>query len=109
MNKVWKLSSRVLVAFGTVAQLVLISTSTETLDKYIAFMLSVDLPVTFALLGIPDVTDDEIREVARRSCAPGETIWNMERVVTEDAVFSAIKGADAAGKDFIARTGWKKV
>lgn len=72
-------------------------------------MLSVDLPVTFAQLGIPNVKDEELREVARRSCAPGETIWNMERVVTEEAVFSAIKGADAAGRDFIARTGWKKV
>jgi len=96
------------VAFGTVAQLVLISSPTEVLDKYIEFMLSVDLPVTFALLGIPDVTDEQIRKVAKLSCAPGETIWNMESVITEEAVFFAIKGADAAGKDFILRKGGKK-
>ncbi|KAL4244848.1 iron-containing alcohol dehydrogenase family protein [Abortiporus biennis] len=96
------------VAFGTVAQLVLIGTPTETLDKYISFMLSVDLPVTFALLGIPDVTDEQLRKVAKLAIAPGETIWNMEGVITEDSVFWAIKGADAAGRDFIARTGGRK-
>ena len=71
-------------------------------------MLSVDLPVTFELLGIPNVTDEEIRSVARLACAPGETIWNMETAINEDIVFNTIKGANAAAVTYIKRTGWKK-
>ncbi|KAH8091045.1 glycerol dehydrogenase [Cristinia sonorae] len=93
------------VAFGTVAQLILIGAPSAELDVYLSFMLSVDLPITFAQLGIPDVSDDEIRRVAKLSCAPGETIWNMQDPVTEELVFGAIKGADAAGRAYIARVG----
>jgi len=95
------------VAFGTIAQLILVGTPSKELDIYLAFMLSVDLPFTFAQLGIPNVTDEELRRVAKLSCAPGETIWNMEDPVTEELVFGAIKAADAVGKAFIARSGKK--
>ena len=71
-------------------------------------MLSVDLPVTFELLGIPEVKDDELRRVAELACAPGETIWNLDRVIDTEIVFGAIKAADAAGRDYIRRSGWKK-
>ncbi|THH32405.1 hypothetical protein EUX98_g1753 [Antrodiella citrinella] len=95
------------VAFGTVAQLILVGTPTAELEVYLAFMLSVDLPFTFAQLGIPEVTNEELRRVATLSCAPGETIWNMEDPVTEELVFGAIKAADAVGREFIARSGKK--
>lgn len=97
-----------LVAFGTVAQLILVNSPTSVLDTYISFMLSVDLPVTFAQLGIPNVTDAELTEVAQLACAENETIWNMEQLVTVDAVVGALKGADAAGREYIKRSGWKK-
>ena len=97
-----------LVAFGVVCQLILNGAETTEIDRYVELMLSVDLPVTFELLGIPNVTEEELRAVAHLSCAPGETIWNMERAITEDIVFHAIKGADTASRDFIRRTGWKK-
>ncbi|CAL1712116.1 unnamed protein product [Somion occarium] len=96
------------VAFGTVAQLILVNATAATLDTYISFMLSVDLPVTFEQLGIPNVTDDELRAVAKLATAENETIWNMEETVTEESVFFALKGADAAGREYIRRTGWKK-
>ncbi|EMD40047.1 hypothetical protein CERSUDRAFT_132843 [Gelatoporia subvermispora B] len=96
------------VAFGTIVQLVLDGESTSEIDRYIELMLSVDLPVTFELLGIPKVTSEDLRKVAELACAPGETIWNMERVITPEIVVSALKGADAAGRDYIARTGWSK-
>ena len=96
------------VAFGIVAQLILIGASTSELDKYLAFMQTVDLPITFEQLGIPKVTDEEIRSVAKLACAPNETIWNMEIAINEDIVFNAIKGANAAGVDYIKRAGWKK-
>ena len=81
---------------------------TSELDRYIEFMLSVDLPVNFEQLGIPDVKDEKLREVAELACAEGETIWNLDRVINVDFVFGAIKAADAAGRDYIRRTGWKK-
>ena len=71
-------------------------------------MLSVDLPVTFEQLGIAKVTDAELHAVAKLACAPGETIWNMETAISEEIVFNAIKGANAASVSYIKRTGWKK-
>jgi len=97
------------VAFGIVCQLILDGASTEELDRYIGLMLSVDLPVSFEQLGIPNVTDEELRKVAQAACSPNETIWNMERVINPDLVFNAIKGANAASTDYIRRTGWKKL
>ncbi|KAI0771108.1 glycerol dehydrogenase [Trametes elegans] len=96
------------VAFGTICQLVLDGVPTSELDRYIEFMLSVDLPVNFEQLGIPNVKDEELRHVAELACAPGETIWNLDRVINVDIVFGAIKAADAAGRDYVRRTGWKK-
>lgn len=96
------------VAFGTICQLVLDGVPTSELDRYIEFMLSVDLPVNFELLGIPKVKDEELRRVAELACAEGETVWNLDRVINVDLVYGAIKAADAAGRDYIRRTGWKK-
>ncbi|OJT12844.1 Glycerol dehydrogenase [Trametes pubescens] len=96
------------VAFGTICQLILDGAPTSELDRYIELMLSVDLPVTFELLGIPKVKDEELRRVAELACAEGETIWNLDRVINVDLVFGAIKAADAAGRDYIKRTGFKK-
>ncbi|PSR94551.1 hypothetical protein PHLCEN_2v4419 [Hermanssonia centrifuga] len=96
------------VAFGIVCQLVLDGADIAELDRYISLMLSVDLPVTFEQLGIPKVTDEEIRSVAKLACAPGETIWNMETAINEDIVYHAIKGANAASVSYIKRTDWTK-
>lgn len=96
------------VAFGVVAQLILDGSDTTELDRYIALMSSVDLPVTFAQLGVPNVTDDELRAVAKAACAPGETTWNMERPVNEEIIFHAIKGANTASVDYFRRAGIKK-
>lgn len=96
------------VAFGTICQLILSNAPSSELDKFIAFNLSIDLPVTFEQLGVPNVTDEQLKEVAGLACQPGETIWSMETTVNEELVFGAIKGADAAGRSYIKRTGWKK-
>lgn len=89
-------------------QLILDGAPQDELDRYIGLMLSVDLPVTFAQLGIPNVSDEELRHVAKLACAPGETIWNMERAISEEIVFNAIKGANAVSVEYVKRTGWKK-
>ncbi|TFY52310.1 hypothetical protein EVJ58_g10092 [Rhodofomes roseus] len=102
-----KLTLLLTVAFGTVCQLILDSAPTEEMDRYLALMVSVDLPVTLADLGIGEATDEELFRVAKLACAPNETIWNMDRLITEEIVFAAIKGADAAGRDYKVRHGLK--
>ncbi|KAI0923311.1 hypothetical protein AcV7_005861 [Taiwanofungus camphoratus] len=92
------------VAFGTVCQLILDGSPAAELERYIALMHSVDLPVTLAELGIEHASNDDLRRVAALACAPNETIWSMERVITEDIVLNAIKGADTVGRDYLAKT-----
>lgn len=71
-------------------------------------MSSVGLPVTFEQLGVPNVTDDELRAVAKAACVPNETVWNMERAINEEIIFNVIKGANAASLDYFRRAGVKK-
>ena len=54
------------------------------------------------------MTDEELRAVAKLSVAEGETIWNMESAISEDIVFGALRGANAASEDYIRRSGWKR-
>ncbi|KAL6297953.1 glycerol dehydrogenase [Sparassis latifolia] len=89
------------VAFGIVCQLILDGAPTVELEKYLALLYSLGLPITFAQLGIPDVTEDELHAVAVRACAPAETIWNLGRVITEDVLVHALKGADATGRYYV--------
>ena len=93
------------MAFGVVTQFILANAPTTELDRYISLMLSVNLPVTFAQLGIPNVTDEELRAAARLNVAEGDTIWNMESAISGDIVFGALRGADAAREDYIRRLG----
>lgn len=116
------------VSFGIVCQLVLDNATSEEIDRYIALMLSVvsptisdqctsltnactscqNLPVDFKTLGCEGVSDETLHKVAKMACAAGETIWNLDQVITEDLVFGAIKGADAVASAYIKRTGWVK-
>ncbi|KAI0074769.1 glycerol dehydrogenase [Panus rudis PR-1116 ss-1] len=97
------------VAFGIVAQLILSNSPPLELEEYLSVLLSVDLPITFEQLGIPDVTDEQIRAVAKLATAESETMWSLETVLNEDIVFGAIKAADAIGREYVKKVGWKKV
>lgn len=101
------LTQSCLVAFGIVCQLILDNASTEELDRYLELLVSVGLPIELADLGIGSATDVELRHVAELACSPNETIWNMDRLITPEIVFNAIKGADAAGADYKVRKGIK--
>lgn len=95
------------VAFGIVCQLILDNASTAEMDRYLELLVSVGLPIELADLGIGAATDAELRHVAELACSPNETIWNMDRLITPEIVFNAIKGADAAGGDYKVRNGIK--
>lgn len=89
------------VAFGTIVQLVMENSPIEEIEEVIDFCISVGLPVTLSQMGINDIIPEEIMEVAKASCAKGETIYNMPFEVTPESVFAAILTADALGKQYI--------
>lgn len=85
------------VAFGLLAQLALENAPQAEFDEVLAFCRAVGLPTNLAVLGLKDVSDDELKKVAAASCAEGETIHNMPFKVTPEDVFAAIKVADKLG------------
>ncbi len=89
------------VAFGTITQLVLENVDGDELDKVIGFCIELGLPVTFAELGITDVTDEKLMAVASAACAEGDTLHNMPFEVTPEKVVAALKAADAYGRYFL--------
>ncbi|HEY9574887.1 MAG TPA: glycerol dehydrogenase [Lachnospiraceae bacterium] len=86
------------VAFGTITQLVLENIPAEELEEIIGFCIDLGLPVTFEELGIKDVSDEELMDVARAACAENDTLHNMPFEVTPKSVFAALKAADAYGR-----------
>lgn len=87
------------VAFGTLVQLVLEDAPREKFQEVQEFCLSIGLPVTLEQLGLADPAPEQLMEVAKAACAPGETIHNMPFPVTPDMVYNAILGADALGRN----------
>ncbi|SCP97947.1 glycerol dehydrogenase [Anaerobium acetethylicum] len=85
------------VAFGTIAQLVLENTSTEELNQVLDFCLEVGLPVCLADIGVENISDEEVMEVAQKACIPEESIHAMPFAVTTEAVAAAIVTADKLG------------
>jgi glycerol dehydrogenase len=86
------------VAFGTLASLFLTDKPAGIIDEVFGFCESVGLPTTLADIGLSEVSDEELMEVARGACAEGETIYNELVPVMPEGVFSAVKAADAEGR-----------
>ncbi|TCO77949.1 glycerol dehydrogenase [Marinisporobacter balticus] len=89
------------VAFGTLVQLVMENCSMEEIEEVIQFCKSIELPITLGQMGVKEVKPKEIMEVAKASCAEGETIYNMPFEVTAESVYAAILTADAIGKRYL--------
>ncbi len=89
------------VAFGTLTQLALENVSGDELERVITFCIEVGLPVTFAELGINEVTDEKLMAVATAACAEGDTLHNMPFEVTPEKVVAALKAANAYGRYFL--------
>lgn len=86
------------VAFGTLVQLVLENAPSEELEEVLLFCKAVGLPVTLTELGIREVKEDQLMEVARLACSPDDTLGNMPFAVTPEDVYAAIIAADALGR-----------
>lgn len=85
------------VAFGTLVQLVLEGASKEEFKEVQDFCLEVGLPVTLEEIGV--TTEEEIKVIAEKSCAEGESIHNMVADVTSDQLYDAIIAADSLGRE----------
>lgn len=86
------------VAFGIITQLVMENTPEEELMMIIEFCQKVGLPTSFKDLGLENVTDAQLMQVAEISCAEGETIYNLPFPVSPKDVFAAMKVADELGQ-----------
>ncbi|EUK18405.1 glycerol dehydrogenase [Commensalibacter papalotli (ex Servin-Garciduenas et al. 2014)] len=89
------------VAFGTLTQLVLENAPKEELETVLEFCDRIGLPITLAQIGVKEgdgFKEKKIMDVAKASCAEGESIHNMPFKVTPEQVYAAILTADALGK-----------
>jgi glycerol dehydrogenase len=86
------------VAIGTLALIALTARPADLVARVYDFCLKVGLPVCLEDIGLTDPTDDDLMQVARMACAPGETIHNIKGDVTPEQVLAAIKAADAEGR-----------
>jgi glycerol dehydrogenase len=95
-----------LVAFGTIAQLVMESYSREETDRVIDFCNSVGLPVTLRQLGIADASPKNLTKAAQVACTEGLTTHNSNFEINPELVLGAIIGANALGEASLKHS-WK--
>jgi glycerol dehydrogenase len=86
------------VAIGTLALLMLTDRPPSVIKEAFDFCEAVGLPITLEQIGLKNITDKQLMDVATAACAPGETIHNAPTEVTPKRVFAAIKAADAEGR-----------
>lgn len=88
------------VAYGIVTQLVLENRPIDELERYIDFMLKLDLPITMEDLHLAEASDDDLKRVAELAVDPEDTMTNMPFEVTADDVVEALKAVDVYVKDY---------
>ena len=88
------------VTFGTICQLVLENAEMDELETVLDFAYSLGLPICLADLGVKELSEERLREVAEKACIPEESIHAMPFPVTVEAVMGAIRAADKIGAEF---------
>lgn len=88
-----------IVAFGTIAQLVLEDAPAAELNQVLDFCISVGLPVTLREIGVTD--KDRVHIAAEKACAEGESIHNMIGDVTPEQLYDALIAADILGQEYL--------
>lgn len=85
------------VAFGLLVQLKLENAPQEEWDTVLNYIRTVGLPSCLADLGITEVKEEEIRQVAAAATVPTQFTKNVRADITADEVYEAIMAADADG------------
>lgn len=88
------------VAFGTLAQLALENAAAEELEEVMGFCSSLGLPICLEDIGVEEITEEELYQVAEKACIPEESIHAMPFPITIEGVVAAIKTADALGRRY---------
>lgn len=88
------------VAFGTLAQLVLENAPKSEVEEVLDFCLEVGLPVCLADIGVEQLSEEELMEVAAKACIPEESIHAMPFPVSVESVAAAIITADRIGSNY---------
>ena len=86
------------VAFGTLVQLSLEKHSLQEMERYIAFYISLDLPVTLEDIKLKDASREDIMKVAKAATIDEETIhqgFNITAEEVADAIFATDQYANA--------------
>ncbi|KAH9577980.1 alcohol dehydrogenase [Trypanosoma melophagium] len=86
------------VTIGLLTSLILTGKPPKVIDTVYGFCESVGLPTTLAHINCGNVSDEALMKVAVTACASGETIHNEAGVIRPEAVFNALRAADAIGR-----------
>ena len=93
------------VAYGVLVQLILEKKAEPLLEEVLDFATTVGLPTTLAAIGLAEMTDEMLDQIAARSTAQGETIHNEPFAVRPRMVAEAIRAADALGREWKQKRG----
>jgi glycerol dehydrogenase len=94
-----------LVAFGTIAQLVMENYPKEEIDRVIGFCNAVELPVTLKQLGVSNISPENLTKAAKVACMEGMTTHHSYFEVNPELVLGVIIGANALGEDSLKASG----
>lgn len=88
------------VAFGLASQLCL-DEDADPVERLAVmdFMVAVGLPVTLEELGLGDITDEQLMDLATTLCEPGQITHNHVFPVTPFDLYSAMVAADKLGHE----------
>lgn len=87
------------VAFGTLTQMVLENRPLDEIDEIIEFCQELGLPTNFEELGIPDVTKEQLMEVAKIANGENDTMSAMGFAVRDEDIVAAMFSLDSLSKD----------
>lgn len=90
------------VAFGLLVQLVVEGQPSEEFEQVRSFCRTVGLPTTLADLGLSDLDDVTLDEIAQRTVAEGETAHHEPFEVTAPMIADGIRAADAQARAALA-------
>ncbi len=87
-----------LVAFGTLAQLVMENYDSSEIARVIDFCNAVGLPVCLRQLGVTDASPEVVIKAAEVACTQGLTTHNSYFEINPELILGAILGANALGE-----------
>jgi glycerol dehydrogenase len=87
------------VGFGVITQLCIEEDlPREEIDEVVDFEIAIGLPVTFADLNLPNVTDEQLQTLGEIAAGEGSLAHNHNFEVTPDSVIDAMIAADKLGQ-----------